>query len=311
MNTGSKEAFAMQISHLTYQTLNPQLTGGADGRKGAVPGEEAQLQITPEELEEMKRSAMGALNRGDRAGLDRQGADRPTALERRLQERDTVTLSTKEVPSSSAGIVLLREDTVLSSLLPGKDAKLSTAFTGAEVSEAARGLSYLMNENDETMHAQIGFGMSREQLAEHFGSIGKQIDDAFAAGSISQQEYDDLNRGLESYTHTMTSKAERMAATWEIFKQNAQSTWELAKRGASREEMVAHAKQIRDTLQDRISQFVENYCSIDRSALARLIQQVRAGQSLFPEGTAQRYGRENTRDYFKNGYEPFVPLEEF
>ncbi len=306
----------MQISHLTYQTLNPQPVGGADlakradGGKGSVSGEKAQLQITPEELEEMKRSAKDALNRGDRASLDQQGAARPTALERRLQERDTVTLSGKDA-SSNGGIVLLQEDAVLSSLLPGKDAKLSTVFTGEKVSGAARGLSYLMDENDETMHAQIGFGMSREQLAEHFGSIGKQIDGAFAAGSISRQEYDDLNRGLESYTHAMTSKAERMAASWEVLKQNARNTWELAKRGASKEEMSAYAQNIRETLQDRITEFVKKHCSIDRDVLAQLIQQVREGKSLFPEGTKHTYGRENTRDYFKNGYEPFVPLEEF
>jgi len=241
------------------------------------------------------------------AGLDE---SQLTALERRLREHDSVTLSTKGA-SSSGGIVIFREDNHLPDYLRKQDAKLSVSFTGENVSQAARRLSFLMDENDESIRAQIEFGMSQEQLAEHFGSIGKELDEALAAGSISQQEYDDLNRGLESYTQTITSQAERMAATWEIFKQNAQSTWELAKRGASKEEMAAHAKNIRETLQDRISQFVENYCSIDRSALAKLILQVRSGQSLFPEGTVQRYGRENTRDYFKNGYEPFVPLEEF
>lgn len=233
-----------------------------------------------------------------------------TALERRLREHDAVTISTKGAPSDG-GIVIFREDNHLPAWLRKQDAKLSVSFTGENVSEAARGLSFLMDENDESIRAQISFGMSQEQLAEHFGSIGKELDEALAAGSISRQEYDDLNRGLESYTRTITSKAEHMAASWEVFKQVAQATQAMIQRGASEEEMSAYAKNIRDTLQDRISQFVKDYCSIDRSALVRLIQQVRAGRSLFPEGTVQRYGRENTRDYFKNGYEPFVPLEEF
>ncbi len=233
-----------------------------------------------------------------------------TALGRRLREHDTVTLSTKGV-SDGSGIVIFREDNHLPAWLREQDAKLSVSFTGENVSEAARGLSFLMDENDESIRAQISFGMSQEQLAEHFGSIGKQLDDAFAAGSISQQEYDDLNRGLESYTQTITSRAEHMAASWEVFRQVAQATQAMIQRGASKEEMAAYAKNIRETLQDRITEFVKKHCSIDRSALAKLILQVRSGQSLFPEGTKQTYGRENTKDYFKNGYEPFVPLEEF
>lgn len=239
-----------------------------------------------------------------------QDESQPAALGRRLREFDTVTLSTKGVPDGS-GIVIFREDNHLPAWLRKQDAKLSVSFTGENVSEAARALSYLMDENDESIRAQISFGMSQEQLAEHFGTIGRQIDEALAAGSISQQEYDDLNRGLESYTQTINSKAEHMAASWEVFKQVAQATQAMIQRGASKEEMSAYAKNIRETLQDRISQFVKDYCSIDRSALAKLILRVRSGQSLFPEGTVQRYGRENTRDYFKNGYEPFVPLKEF
>ncbi len=241
------------------------------------------------------------------AGLDE---SQLTALGRRLREFDTVTLSTKDVPTYG-GIVIFREDNHLPAWLREQDAKLSVSFTGENVSEAARGLSYLMDENDAEMGLQISFGMSHEQLAEHFGSIGKKIDEALAAGSISQQDYNDLNRGLESYTQAISSKAEREAASWEVVKQNAQSIRKLIESGASKEEIKVRAKQIRDTLQDRISQFVKDFCFIDRSALAKLILQVRSGQSLFPEGTVQRYGRENTRDYFKNGYKPFVPLEEF
>jgi len=266
----------MQISPAAYQPLPVG---------GAALGEKAQLKLTPENLQEIKQSA----------------------LERRLQERDTVTLSAQD--ASDRGIVILN-DSAIADLTKRENAKLSTTFTGESVSDAARRLSYLMDENDENIRMKTNFGMSREQLAEHFGSIGRQLDDAFAAGSISRQEYDDLNRGLETYTQAVTSRAERMAASWEVLRQNARSIWEMAQRGVSKEEMDAYAKEIRDTLQDRITEFVKKHCSIDRSALAKLIQQVREGQSLFPEGTKQTYGRENTRDYFKNGYVPFVSPED-
>ncbi len=265
----------MQINPAVYQPISSG---------GAAPGEKAPLKITQEDLQLIKQ----------------------TALERRLQERDTVTLSGQS--ASNSGIILLKED---SALLKRENAKLSTTFTGGSVSDEARRLSFLMDENDENIRMQTCFGMSKEQLAEHFGSIGKQLDDAFAAGSISQQEYDDLNRGLEAYTEAITVRAERNTALGECVKQMAMATRAMIERGASKEEMSAHAKNIRETLQDRITEFVKKHCSIDRAVLAQLIQQVREGKSLFPEGTKQTYGRENTRDYFKNGYVPFVPVEDY
>ena len=52
-------------------------------------------------------------------------------------------------------------------------------------------------------------GLSMEQLAELVGGIGKDLDSAFAAGEISEQEYDALNKGLAAYTEFMTEKAEK------------------------------------------------------------------------------------------------------
>jgi len=185
----------------------------------------------------------------------------------------------------------------------------TTRFTNADVSAAARNLSALMEENGADINFRVSLGMSEAQMAEHFGIIGKQIDDAFAAGKISKQEYDDLNLGLKKYTEAMSSKSERTAAMWEVAKQNAQATLMKIRSGASKEEMAGHAESIKENLQAQISKFVEEYCCIDRSLLNSLITRVRGGESLFPEGTVHTYARENTAGYFKNGFVPFVPVE--
>ncbi len=198
----------MQINPAVYQPISSG---------GAAPGETTQLKLPSEHLQEIK----------------------PTALERRLQERDAVTLSAQE--ASDRGIVILN-DPAIAALAKRENAQLSTTFTGGSVSDEARRLSYLMDENDENIWLKTSFGMSQEQLAEHFGSIGKQIDEALAAGSISQQEYDDLNRGLEAYTEVITVRAERNAALGECVKQIATATRAMIERGASKEEMSAHAK---------------------------------------------------------------------
>jgi len=192
---------------------------------------------------------------------------------------------------------------------PGPNAQLSTTFTNAEVSEKAETLSWLMDERSLDMETKVGFGMSQEQLAQHFGEIGRQIDAAFSAGKITQQEYDDLNAGLGHYTEAVTSQAERQAAKWEVLKAMAKTTRAMVEGGASKEQMAAYAKRNMETLQDRISEFVEKHCAIDRDLMSKLIQQVRDGENLIQPGTKQTYGKENMVGYFKDGYIPFVPDE--
>lgn len=214
---------------------------------------------------------------------------------------DTVELS------NDYGIKVLKADAQGDIRKPGPNAQLSTTFTNDEVSEKAETLSWLMDERSLDIEAKVGFGMSREQLAQHFGEIGRQIDDAFSAGEITRQEYDDLNAGLGRYSGAVTGRAERQAAMWEVFRQMAKTTRSMVESGASREEMAAYAQKNMDTLQDRISEFVEKFCKIGRNLMSQLIQRVRGGNNLIEPGTRQTYGKENMAGYFKEGYVPFVP----
>ncbi|MBQ4100791.1 MAG: hypothetical protein IJC83_04505 [Oscillospiraceae bacterium] len=186
-------------------------------------------------------------------------------------------------------------------------AKESTKFTNEEVSESARYLSALMNENGNDICTKVFFGMSETQLADHFGNIGKQIDNAFSNGEITKQEYDDLNLGLANYTEAICVKAERSTAMWEVVKQNVQALSAKFMGGVSSNE--TDSEKISETLHNRITEFVEEYCSINRSLLNTLIARVRSGENLLPEGTVQTYNRENTAGYFKNNYKPFVPVK--
>lgn len=200
--------------------------------------------------------------------------------------------SVTEMPDSIAAH-FVRKDTV--------------EFSGDTVSEAAEKLSGLMDENDGALRIKIGIGMSEEQLAEHFGGIGKQIDDAFAAGQITRKEYDELNTGLEVYTAKITERAERAAAGWEVIKERMRERTMAMLNGTYVEE-TRPIQEISKEINDEITEFVKNYCSINRSLLSEMISRVRGGQSLFAPGTVQSYTRTNTAGYFKNGYKPFVPL---
>lgn len=220
-----------------------------------------------------------------------------------LINRDTVEISSQESSMPNTTTIF---GSVPISIATKNDAKLSTEFTNNDVSETAKKLAELMDENNEDIKMKAWWGMNEEQLAEHFGNIGKQIDDAFSAGSITKQEYDDLNLGLEKYIETISSIAERGSATQAVVKQFAKELQSLIENGASDEEIENYANTIRETFQSKVDELIDKHSSIDRSLLFDLIERVRKGESLLPEKTKQTYGYENTIGYFNDEYKPFV-----
>lgn len=71
---------------------------------------------------------------------------------------------------------------------------------------------------NSSLDFKISAGMSREQLATHYGDLGKKLDEEYAAGNISEEEYRDLNAQLmESYDSAIT-RCERKAASDEVNK---------------------------------------------------------------------------------------------
>ncbi|MDE7295366.1 MAG: hypothetical protein K2N72_13160 [Oscillospiraceae bacterium] len=71
---------------------------------------------------------------------------------------------------------------------------------------------------ESSLDFKISAGMTREQLATHFGDLGKKLDEEYAAGKYTEDEYNDLNSQLmESYDNAIT-RCERRAAASEIDK---------------------------------------------------------------------------------------------
>ncbi|MDE6593744.1 MAG: hypothetical protein K2K57_11875 [Oscillospiraceae bacterium] len=71
---------------------------------------------------------------------------------------------------------------------------------------------------ESSLDFKISAGMTREQLATHFGDLGKKLDEEYAAGKYTEDEYNDLNSELmESYDNAIT-RCERRAAAAEVDK---------------------------------------------------------------------------------------------
>lgn len=148
-------------------------------------------------------------------------------------------------------------------------------FTGGNPSEKAQELAALMTEYPAGVKFSMD-GLSMDQLAELFGGIGNKLDSTFAAGELSEQEYTDLNKGLDAYSEFMTAKAETEKATFAVMKQTAKATKAKISSGASEAEMADYAVLVREKWQEKISEYLEEH-SFDRTALSQMVAAIRGG----------------------------------
>ena len=197
------------------------------------------------------------------------------------------------------GYVHLRKDNL----------KSSVVFTNEQVSERAEALAWLMNENNPSFIPKDGLRNSlvtKEQLAQHLGDIGRRIDECFAAGEITRQEYDDLNAGLKKFTEVSAAWLEGRNAIRRFGKDMNHSIQSMRKHGASDIEIEAFAKEKREDFHKNINEFIRKFCAIDRDLLLKLVQRVRGGKDLIPGSSRQTDDKDKTVGY-SNGYGPFVP----
>lgn len=148
-------------------------------------------------------------------------------------------------------------------------------FTDKTVSEKAQELAARMTEYPTGVKFSID-GLSMDQLAELFGNIGKDLDSAFAAGEISEQEYAELNKGLETYSAFMTEKSEQQKAAFAVMKQTAKATDAKIRSGASEQEMADYAAMVREKWQEKINEYLKEH-SFDRTALSQMVAAIRGG----------------------------------
>lgn len=194
-----------------------------------------------------------------------------------------------------------------------RDANYCTMFTCEEVSDRAMALSWLMDA-DLAVFCLPKYDLNKseyiteEQLAQHLGDIGKRIDECFAAGEISQQEYDDLNAGLEKYTEACVYWAEWLPAARAVHRQYTETINAMKKGGAPQQIIDALATAFEKSKDDMINQVMKKSRKINRSLLAKLVQQVRSGKVLIPQSSRQTNGKDKAVGY-SNGYGPFVPAQ--
>ena len=149
------------------------------------------------------------------------------------------------------------------------------SFADGGVSDKAMDLAYQMSYPP----AGVKFteqGIDLDDAANLCGEIGRQIDKAYAAGEITEQEYNDLNKGLAAYSDHMVGKKELWQAGRALFGENAAALEQRAQSGASPEAMDAEAERLRGSMQQRLEEFIKDN-SYNRDMILQMIEKIRAG----------------------------------
>ncbi|MBD5146350.1 MAG: hypothetical protein HDT21_10665 [Ruminococcus sp.] len=118
--------------------------------------------------------------------------------------------------ASEKKFVQLNEDlnTALSS---AKDNANKDTFTkkSDEITPEADSMDRLL-DYDTTLDMRVRAGMTKAQLATHFGEIAKRLDTAYSEGKFTKEEYDELNAGLMESYEKYISRCEYAAASKQV-----------------------------------------------------------------------------------------------
>lgn len=114
---------------------------------------------------------------------------------------------------------------------------------------------------------------SSENIAKYFGDMSKRLDEAYAEGRFTDEEYDKMNTRLNEYIEETISSAERTKAFYALGKERGSHA---SKETLLREQMQT-PEEFRKDLNERITEYVERVCKYDRDWIYKMISNIRYG----------------------------------
>ena len=118
---------------------------------------------------------------------------------------------------------------------------------------------------------------TKERIAEYYGAMTKRLDEAYAEGKFTKDEYDELNEMITNQIEKEAEVSERKTAFYALGQKRyslpPEEVAQIVKREKSmtpEERLAAREKEIQD--------YVERYCKIDRLALMQLFSLIRYGK---------------------------------
>lgn len=118
---------------------------------------------------------------------------------------------------------------------------------------------------------------TKERIAEFYGNMAKRLDEAYAEGKFTKDEFDELNELIENQVERDAGAYEYKKASYAIGQKRYNLPYEEAievihrQKNMTSEEFMAEQEQM-------IRDYAEKYCKIDRIALMKLFNSIRYGK---------------------------------
>lgn len=111
-----------------------------------------------------------------------------------------------------------------------------------------------------------------DRIASYYGKMAKRLDEAYAAGKFTKEEYDYLNAGIAERMEHSTACAEDSAARLAVGYKNSMSLKSYERR------MSMTREELHEDIEAEISEYIERFFKIDRKSLMELFNNVRYGK---------------------------------
>lgn len=111
-----------------------------------------------------------------------------------------------------------------------------------------------------------------DRIASYYGKMAKRLDEAYAAGKFTKEEYDYLNAGIAERMEHSTVCAEDTAARLAVGYKNSMSLKSYERR------MSMTREELHEDIEAEISEYIERFFKIDRKSLMELFNNVRYGK---------------------------------
>lgn len=111
-----------------------------------------------------------------------------------------------------------------------------------------------------------------DRIADYYGRMAKRLDEAYAAGKFTKEEYDYLNAGIAERMEHSTACAEDSAARLAVGYKNSMSLKSYERR------MSMTREELHEDIEAEVKDYIERFFKIDRKSLMEMFNNVRYGK---------------------------------
>lgn len=119
--------------------------------------------------------------------------------------------------------------------------------------------------------------VTKERIAEYYGAMAKRLDNAYAEGKFTKDEFDELNEMITSQVEKDATAYERLEASYALGEKRGRLSPEAVAEIVQREKSLTPEERLAAREQE-IRDYAERYCKIDRVALMKLFISIRYGK---------------------------------